>query len=174
VWVEALTLLFKVHHHFGINYRRVPDNELPDPGGQRNANENCLIFRESVFAGANDPTPNPRCRWTVMHEVSHAVCGDGGIRNRSSKNSLEKRISLKVKGIEARTDRFTAAVLAPLHLIEPNESADSIALRFGLSTEAAIIRSEESARAYRRQHGIPRELPQSIKKLLQEWKSPKR
>jgi Zn-dependent peptidase ImmA (M78 family) len=175
VLVEAPTLVFKVCHYFpDIRYLRVRDHELPDPGGRWDSENKLLIYRESVFAGANEPNADPRCRWTMAHEVSHAVFDDQGIRNRSPKNSLEKRVSAKVREIESRTDRFTAAVLASLHLIEPDESVASIALRFGLSKEAAAIRSEEAARAYRRQHRIPRELPPSIKKLLEDLKNPKK
>jgi Zn-dependent peptidase ImmA (M78 family) len=170
VWVDAPTLLFKLHHYFGIGYQRLLNNELPDPGGQWDANNRHIKLNESVFVGANDPNPLPRCRWTVVHEVSHAALGDAGIRNRSAKDSLEKRTSGRIKSIEARADRFTAALLAPLHLIRPDESAESIALRFGLSKTAAEIRAKDAAKNHRRKHNIKREIPDSIKKIIDELK----
>lgn len=139
----------------------------PAGNGTQKKDSSSLEIRSSKQA--NKLNANPRARWTVTHEVSHFANGDEGVRNRSSKGSLEKTISPRIRKIESRTDRFTAALLAPLRLIEHDEPIASIALRFGLSDEAAEIRSEEAARAYRRRHGIQRELPKSIQDLLSDF-----
>ncbi len=174
VFIDAPTLVYKVRHFFpDVQYSLVQEHELPPPGGQWHAEKRLFIFRQSVFEAANKLNSNPRARWTVAHEVSHFANGDEGVRNRSSKSSLEKAISPKVRRIESRTDRFTAALLAPLHLIELEEPISSIALRFGLSEEAAKIRFEEAARAYRRRHGLTRPLPASIQNLLADLKKKK-
>jgi hypothetical protein len=171
IWIDAPTLIFKVCHHFPeIDYQLVDDADLPPPGGRWDADRKLLIYRRSVFEAANKPNPDPPARWTVTHEITHAVFDDQGIRNRSTRDSNEKRFSSTIRRIESRTDRFTGAVLAPLHLIEQNESVESISQRFGLSKTAATIRKGEAERAYRKQHGILRPLPASIQTLLDEIK----
>ena len=174
IFIDAPTLVYKVRHFFpGVQYSLVEDAELPPPGGQWRADKRLFIFRKTIFEAANKLNANPHARWTLAHEVSHFANGDPGIRNRSAKGSLEKVILPKIRRIESRTDRFTAALLAPLHLIEFNEPISSIACRFGLSDEAAEIRAEEVARAYRRRHGIARPLPKSVENVLADLKKRK-
>lgn len=169
VLIDAPTLLYKSQHYFpGVTYLLVSDAELPLPGGQWNAEKRQFTFRQSVFEAANRQNPDPRARWTIAHEVSHFANGHTGIRHRSLKGSLEKRLSTKVRGIELLTDRFTAALLAPLHLIKQDEPAWSIATRFCMSDHAAQIRAEEAARAYRRENGLTRQLPESIRSILDD------
>ncbi len=171
VLIHAPTLLYKVQHYFpDITFSLVGDAELPPPGGQWNAEKKQFTFRQSVFEAANAQNPDPRARWTIAHEVSHFANGHTGIRHRSPKGSLEKTLLANVRSIEWLTDRFTAALLAPLHLVEYKESASSIATRFGFSEQAAQIRGDEAARAYRRRHSLTRQLPESIRSILDELK----
>jgi uncharacterized protein DUF955 len=174
VWLEAPTLIYKVCHSFPpIQYARVADHELPDPGGRWDANRKVLIFRESVFAASNKFNPDARARFTIAHEVAHAVLAHEGIRNRSAQDSQEKKFSNRIRHLEAVTDRFAVAIYAPLHLIQPHETAESIALRFGLSKRASEIRAEEAARDYRRKNGLIRPIPDPIKRLLDELRNGK-
>lgn len=169
VWLDAPTLIYKTCYSFPpIHYVRVADQELPDPGGRWDTNRKLLIFRESVFAASNKFNPDARARYTVAHEVAHAVLAHDGVRNRSAKDSQEKRFSSKIRQLEAVADRFAVATYAPLHLIQPYESAESIALRFGLSKRAAEIREEEAARNYRRKNGLLRPIPDSIMRLIDD------
>ncbi|MGB8900066.1 MAG: ImmA/IrrE family metallo-endopeptidase [Methylocella sp.] len=171
-WLDAPTLIFKLMHLLpGISYLIVKDSDLPDPGGQWDANRKRLIFRRSVFENANKLNPDPRARFTIVHELTHAYLGHDGIRNRSPIGSLEKTISTKTRRIETITDRFTAAVLAPCHRMKPYETAESIALRFGLSKRAAEIREEEAARDYRLKNGLLRPIPDSIRQLIDEMRN---
>ncbi len=168
-WLDVPTLVYKLKRLLpGISYALVEDYELLDPGGRWDADKNQLLIRRSVFEKANRPNADPRARFTIVHEIAHAYLGHAGVRNRSAKGSLEKAISTKIRRIETITDRFAAAVLAPLHRIKPNENAASIALRFGLSKQASEIRADQAARDYRRKNGLTRPIPNSVRKIIDE------
>jgi IrrE N-terminal-like domain len=169
-WLDARTLVQKIMNLLpGVSLLLVEDSELPDPGGQWDANKQQLIFRKSVFESGIKPNPNRRSRWTIVHELMHAYLGHAEIRNRSFQGSLEK-LSSKIRRIETITDRFTAAVLAPFHRIKPQEDAVSIAARFGISKTAAEIRADRAARDYRRKNNLPRPIPDSIRNIIDEMK----
>jgi len=120
-WLDTRMLLNKIMGLLpGTSLLLVEDSELPEPGGRWDGDKKQLIFRASIFESANRPNPNLRARWTIVHELMHAYLGHAGVRNRSAKDSLEKLFSSKTLWIEALTDRFTAAVLAPFHRINPN------------------------------------------------------
>jgi len=170
-WLDAGMLVQKIMNLLpGVSLLLVKDSELPDPGGQWDANKQQLIFRKSVFESGTKSDPNPRSRWTIFHELIHAYLGHAGIRNRTAQGSLEK-LSIKVRRIEAITDRFTAAVLAPFHRIKFQEDAVSIAARFGLSKSAAEIRADRAARDYRRKNNLPRPIPDSVRNIIDELKA---
>jgi IrrE N-terminal-like domain len=174
-WLDAPTLIFKLMHLLpGISYLVVDDSDLPDPGGQWNATTKQLTFRRSVFENANKLNADPRARFTIVHELTHAYLGHEGIRNRSAKGSLEKTISSKTRQIETITDQFTAAVLAPFHRIKPDEDAASIAIRFGLSKKAGQIRADQAARDYRRKNGLTRPIPESVRKIIDDLRNGKK
>ncbi|MGO9674836.1 MAG: hypothetical protein ACLPSF_11845, partial [Methylocella sp.] len=76
--------------------------------------------------------------------------------------------------LETRTDRFAVAVLAPFHRIRPNEDATLIALRFGVSKQAAEIRADEAARDYRRKNGLTRPIPDEVQKIIDQLRNGKK
>lgn len=170
---DVPTLVFKACKLLGLGYSLVTDQELPEPGGRWDAERKLFLFRQSVFEAANSLCPDPRARWTIVHEIIHALNGDKGIRNRSPVGSLEKKIQTGIRAIEAQTDRLTASFFAPYHLIHDDESASSIARRFGMGMEAATIRAAEVAKSRRRELGIDRPIPESIRNIIEDLKSPK-
>jgi Zn-dependent peptidase ImmA (M78 family) len=173
-FLHVPTLIYKLKRLLpGLSYVLVGDSDLPDPGGRWDARSKQLIFRRSVFEGANRPNPEPRARFTIVHELIHAYRGHEGIRNRSAAGSLEKTLSTKTRRVETVTDRLAAAVLAPFDRIEPNETAGSIARRFGLSKQAAEIRADEAARYYRRKNKTLRPIPDSVQKILDDLRNGK-
>lgn len=73
----------------------------------------------------------------------------------------------KLKELERWTERVTAAFLAPRHLIRSNDTAETIAFRFGMSMTAAQIRIGVVSP---RQTKPRRKVPDAIARLLADLK----
>jgi IrrE N-terminal-like domain len=85
-----------------------------------------------------------RARWTIAHEIGHAVLGHPGIKYRKSSPTERKRTP-EIRRHEQEAHRFAAEFLAPSHLVDSSKvrTEQELATRFGLSREAARIRLKE-------------------------------
>lgn len=88
---DMMTVIVKLKHHGLIaDYERVSDENMPDDEACWDAEKRLLRLRESVFCAANQISPSPRARWTIAHEIGHAVRGHQGVRHRNvSERSIE-------------------------------------------------------------------------------------
>lgn len=91
-------------------------------------------------------------------------------RHRNISGRRIEKIAPSVIRDERDADRFAAAFLAPASLIENPllTTSRELSERFDLSLQASEIRLETIQRLYRRAHGIPRPIPESIYKLLSD------
>jgi hypothetical protein len=97
----------------------------------------------------------------------HALEGHSGTLNRATSLDVIPNYARKLKELERWTERVTAAFLAPKHLIRGNDTAETIAFRFGMSVRAAQIRFSEVSPQQTKQ---PRQVPDTIARLLADLK----
>jgi Zn-dependent peptidase ImmA (M78 family) len=166
---DLMTMIMKMKHaDQQFNYRRVPDEKMPNAEAHWYSDERELSMRESVFVGIQ--RGEARHRFTVAHEIAHYVLGHQGLLNRST-NQLHKDISAPlVKHQESEANRLAPIILAPEYLVPEGAIAEDIKRIFSLSAEASILRKEEVDRIRRRRRGELRPLPDSIKEFLREAK----
>lgn len=168
---DVITLVFKLKDlGFIGDYERVPDGEMGtdeaifDPYNRR------LKIRESVFVAAN--SCSPRARFTIAHEIGHIILGHDRVRHRRADYRHDQAAS-NVRADERQANIFASALLAPYHLsnLTDTTSISDLASHFQISLQAAEIRLLELQRQYRIANGIKRELPESVRKYLEENKN---
>lgn len=94
-----------------------------------------FMIREDVYDGA--VRDEPRHRFTLAHEVGHAMMHVGTL------NRLSTSFGVAVptyRDPEWQANRFAGALLMPRHLVGQCRSVDEIMGRFGVSREAAVAR----------------------------------
>jgi Zn-dependent peptidase ImmA (M78 family) len=162
---DMLTIIMKIKNiDSRFNYRRVPDDKLPNAEAHWFSDEHELTMRESVFVGIQRDEARPR--FTVAHEISHYALGHKGFLNRST-NQMHKDISSSlVKHQESEANRLAPIILAPEHLVPEGATASDIENTFGLSITASLLRTEEVDRIRRRRRGELRPLPESVREIL--------
>jgi Zn-dependent peptidase ImmA (M78 family) len=161
--LDVIEVLRRLKHHGQIaDYVRVPDLCLPDAESKFDPDRRIIFLRESIYLAAE--RGDSRARWTVAHEVGHVVLSHERTRNRSGAPGTIERIASTIRRDEVQAHRFAAALLAPFHRanFSPQTSAQQVAMRFAISSDAANRRVEEFARIYRRVNGLPRPLPSSV------------
>jgi Zn-dependent peptidase ImmA (M78 family) len=170
-----VTVLLKAHHlGFIADYERVSDEDMPDDLAAFDPDTRRLRIRDSTFIVANEvvssPTDRPRARFTIAHELGHLFLKHKRTRHRNISGRPIEKIAPSIVRDERDADRFAAAFLAPALLIENPllVTTRELSDRFGLSLQSSEIRLETLQRLYRRAHGIPRPIPQSIYELLSE------
>jgi IrrE N-terminal-like domain len=157
IFVDALTLLPKMKKFYGVGH--LTTAELgPNAEGRYDDIKKIMLFPESALIGSY--WGDGRARMTIAHEVAHAALGHKGILNRSTTGSRAEMLSRLVKRQETEAKRFAAAILAPLRLMDAAMTREQISMRFGLSLNAASIRSEQFSERERRKNGAKRELPE--------------
>jgi Zn-dependent peptidase ImmA (M78 family) len=145
----------------------VKSDELPpDVLAQWDAEDKLIIIPEASFCRANGFSSTPRDRYSIIHEVIHALEGHSGTLNRATNLGAVPRFAHKLRKLETWTERVTAAFIAPKHLIRANDTAETIAFRFGMSMQAAVIRLGEISPPQRGS----RQVPDVIAKLLADLK----
>ncbi|MGB6434962.1 MAG: ImmA/IrrE family metallo-endopeptidase [Bradyrhizobium sp.] len=172
---DMLTAVFKaVHLRLIKNYVRVPDADMPDDLAAFDPDNGLLSLQESTFVAANEvvscPPERTRARFTIAHEFGHVFLGHKRTRHRNVSGRPIERMAAPIIRDERDADRFAGAFLAPAHLIENPLllSARSIGDRFGLGSTASTIRLETLERMYRRAHNIPRPIPDSVYRFLED------
>jgi hypothetical protein len=172
---DMVTAVLKAQHlGFIASYERVPDAQMPDDLASFDPVSRKLKLRESVFVSANEviesPPDRPRARFTIGHEFGHVFLGHKKMRNRNITGRRIEKIAPSISREERDADRFAAAFLAPASLVENAllTTSRDLSRRFDLSLQASEIRLETLQRLYRRAHGIPRPIPESIHKLLSD------
>jgi hypothetical protein len=162
---DVMTIINKLKRvETAFNYRRVPDNEMPDAEAEWNSEATEVAMRESIFTGMQHGDPHPR--FVVFHELCHYALGHKGTRNRISSSQVRQYSAAQVKHEETEASRLAVIIMAPEYLAPEGASAEDIASQFGMSLTAAIMRKEEIDRIRRRRRGELRPLPASVKDLL--------
>jgi IrrE N-terminal-like domain len=118
---DMVTVVIKLKHHGLIkNYKRVPDNEMPDGEGYFDPFDQILCIRESTFCAANSmfapDAERQRARFTLAHEIGHIWLKHSGIRHRGKAGALQERLVKQIRQEEREAERFAGAFLAPSYL----------------------------------------------------------
>ena len=162
-WIDPMTVLRKLVELIpGFCFALVDAATLDGKLARWDSDKKRIQIREDVFYAANERRREGRARYSIFHEVVHALEGHRGQLNRDTSRANIPSYARKLKELESNTDKITAAFMAPRHLVSPNETAEQIESRFGLSRQAAKIRWEEL-------HGrssAGRKLPPHIRDML--------
>lgn len=155
-------------------YRRVSVSEM-DEFADFDPDTGILGVREDVWQEAYFGVPH--ARFTIAHEIGHAVLGHSQRRFRAALSRERLDVPKVTKVDETQADAFAAAFLIPPALVEadPSLTAKQLAEMFGVSLKCASIRLPQLQRLYRIAHGIKRELPQNVIDFLASFdKKPRR
>lgn len=165
-WIDPMTVLVKLKRLIrGFEFALVSSSELDGKLARWESDRKRIAIRHDVFYAANEQRQEGRARYSIFHEVVHALEGHSGTLYRAVSREDIPVYARKLRALEAYTDSVTAAFMAPRHLIVADETPQSIAFRFGMSEQAARIRHEEV-------FGRPemrRVVPQDIRDLL-SWR----
>jgi Zn-dependent peptidase ImmA (M78 family) len=161
-WLDPMTILNKLRHEFGFNFATVAAEDIAPAPAQWDFDAKLIRIADETFAAANFPRSDGHARFSIFHEIIHALSGHEGKFNRLHSRSEIPRYARGLRALESRNDKITAAFMAPRHLISEAWTSGKIASSFGMSPESARIRIEEikgRSRAARR-------LPDSVAQLL--------
>ena len=151
-WFDPLTILMKLKRQLpGSNYSVVAPDEIAPPLAKWDSSRKLILIGDDTIAAANGPRADGRARFSVFHEVMHALGGHEGELNRVHSRSDIPQYAVKLRALESRTDKTAAAFVAPRHLISERWAAPEVAFRFGMSLESARFRIEE----IRGERGLP-------------------
>ena len=159
--IEKLTTSFR---HFA--YQQVPDSAMPDAEAHWDAGKGLLRMRESIVGAMQ--RGEPRARMAIANEIGHFAMQHAGVRTRSTASPTSGRPLLEAKKEESEARRFAAMFLAPNYLLSSTDTVDDIVDRFGMSSEAAMIRKGEFDAFQRRASGQRRALPSIVVDYLKE------
>jgi Zn-dependent peptidase ImmA (M78 family) len=118
----------------------------------------------SIFWGMRNRIPY--CRFSVAHEIAHAILGHGGIRFRHAEKRAYEKANPDIRRDEREAEQFAAILLAPTHLAKKCKSIEEVKERFGLSDRAAEIRAKEIEAHLRREKGEKPALTQKVVDFL--------
>lgn len=119
---DMITVVFKLKSLGTISdYRRVPDDHMPNDEAYYDPLTKVLSLRESTFRSANfsysaPATARHRARFTIAHELGHIVLGHSHIRFRGTSSAIAQKVSSNVRIEEIEANKFASAFLAPAHL----------------------------------------------------------
>jgi Zn-dependent peptidase ImmA (M78 family) len=162
LWLDPMTILMKLRDEFGIDFKTVPAGEIAPAAAKWDFKKKLIKITNETFAAANFPRSEGHARFSIFHEVIHALRGDEGEFNRLHSRFEIASYATKLRAVESRTDKITAAFMAPRHLIREGWGAREIASSFGISLESARIRIEQIWGPSR----PARKLPESVAELL--------
>ncbi|RIK99891.1 MAG: hypothetical protein DCC74_00590 [Proteobacteria bacterium] len=170
---DMVTAIYKMKDRGLIaDYRRVPDVDLPDDLGRFDPDTRILSIRESTFIAANEvlrfSPDRARARFTIAHELGHAVLGHKRTRNRSVSGREIERIARPILQDEAEANRFAAAFLVPYDFTTYGLNPEQLATRYGVSLSVARIRKPVLDHLHRLRNKILRPLPDEIVTYLRQ------
>ena len=160
-FVEAKTFFFKAKKRLGFSYLWPSDLSTPE----YDANNNRISIPLSVISGA-EGAHGGRHRMTIFHECAHAFLGHKHVKYRAASGNLAEKYSRTIRKDEQEAKRLAAALMAPFNLIDPTWTAHDIALKFGMSLQAAEIRLTQFQEYTRKKSGGPRPLQKNFDDLL--------
>jgi hypothetical protein len=163
-WLDPMTILMKVRDELGVNFETVPAEAIAPAPAKWFSAEKLIKITDETFAAGNFPRSDGHARFGIFHEVIHALRGDHGEFNRLHSRAEIPVYAAELRAVESRTDKITAAFMAPRHLIREGWAAREVASYFGMSLEAARIRIEEIRGPAR----PARKLPDSVAELLRD------
>ncbi|MGY6569008.1 MAG: ImmA/IrrE family metallo-endopeptidase [Salinarimonas sp.] len=171
--IDAMTVLTTLNRHYGVRYRREPDELMGGDEARYDADNKVIIIAESTFRRMNARCS--RAIFTLAHEVGHFILGHESVRSRrAERRNYEKDVD-HIRHQEREADVFAAAFIAPMPLLQKLDSEDpltpeKIELRTGLSRSSSEFRFEELQETKRRENGGKRPLPSSVIDFLTEAK----
>jgi hypothetical protein len=172
IWLDPMTILMKLRHgrHIrGFDFKTVTSGAIAPALAMWDFGAKLISIDDETYAAAN--RAESHARFTIFHEVVHALGRHKGEFNRLQSRSEIPPYARKLRALESRTDKITAAFIAPRHLICDGWSAREVAFFFGMSAESARIRIEE-IRGRARPTKTP---PESTADLFRDWnKGPSR
>lgn len=143
-WIDPMTVLRKLVEIIpGFTFALVDAPLLEGKQARWDSTRKQIEIRKDVFYAANEGRQEGRARYSIFHEVVHALSGHAGQFYRDVSRDNIPKYARRLREVEAETDRVTAALIAPKHLIQLTDSVDDIAFKFGLSRQAASIRFDE-------------------------------
>lgn len=110
-----------------------------------------------------------RNRFTLAHELAHIVLGHTGTRSRAVGVDFRKQANVSGVGREeAEANAWAGAFLMPVSIIKSCSSSAELAVKCGVSIEAARIRMELIERRFRRSQGLLRRIPAATEAIILE------
>ena len=174
---DMATLIFKLKNEGMIaDYERVPDKEMPDDEAEYDSIKRILRLRESTFLAANDPyrgRGHRRARFTIGHEIGHVYRDHKFTRHRNISARVIEHAVRQIRIDEFEANWFSGALLIPRYRVDIalNPTPEEIAERFCVTRVAAAVRLDQLQRMHRRENGLKRELPETVRTYLQEAKN---
>ena len=165
MWLDPMTILMKLrhgHHIRGFDFKTVTPGEIAPALAKWDFGAKLVLIDDQTFAAAN--RAEGYARFTVFHEVMHALGGHKGEFNRLQSRSEIPPYARKLRAMESRTDKITAAFMAPRHLICDGWAAREVAFFFGMSAESARIQLDEIKGRER----LIKRVPDAVTRLLSE------
>jgi hypothetical protein len=164
-WLDPATILTKLKQEpWEIDYETVPPAEIAPAPAKWDSERRLILISDEIFDAANRQEPDAHARFSIFHEIVHALEGHTGKLNRLHSRFDIPRYAGKLRRLESRTDKITAAFIAPRHLVSPEWNADAVAFRFGMSIPSARLRIEE----IRGKDRAGKKIPDVVTQLLRD------
>jgi Zn-dependent peptidase ImmA (M78 family) len=148
----------------GFGYRLVPDDALHGARGMYDPETELMDIPNNVFSGMQNGIPH--FRFSVAHEIAHAVLRHEGVRFRQAERKVFEKAKPSIWRDEREAERFAAILLAPIHLAENCKTAEELQKKFGLSRKASEIRIKEIEAHIRRKHNELKPLTSKVVDFL--------
>jgi Zn-dependent peptidase ImmA (M78 family) len=159
------------------DYKVVADKDLPGALAKYDSDKRIIFLNQSTFDALDFPNhvgqqERRRSRFTVAHEIAHAILHHDGFLSRGPR---EKVLALgrRARSLEYEANRVAAAILAPTHIIDravesihDRFDAEAASTLFEIGFQAATIRLETVSRLKRRATVRQRPLPTSYANFL--------
>ena len=147
-WIDPMTVLQKLARLIpGFSFKLVSAEELGGKLARWDSSKKQIVICDELFFAANEQRQEGRARYSLFHEVVHALEGHVGVFYRDTSRANIPIYAKKLRALERSTDQITAALMAPKHLILAEYGPSDIAFRFGMSLRAAEIRWSEIRRS---------------------------
>jgi hypothetical protein len=108
----------------------------------------------------------PQFRFSVAHEIAHAVLRHQGVRFRHAERKAFEKANPNVWRDEREAEKFAAIFLAPTHLAKKCKNVEELQRKCGLSSGASVIRMKEIEAHIRRTNGEVPPLPPKVVDFL--------